>query len=136
MKRYLTLAVLCTVSSACFAAPRHRAAPVDDNAPRECVSAPVNTAPVMLQNAGFLNSQQDIDESKTEATRLAAQKIGKDLYAQVYDITFYKKSGGAIHVITHNTLSKEECSAGHIEVYVVSKKILDNDPPVIQAPTK
>jgi hypothetical protein len=84
----------------------------------------------MLKNMGFLSSLQDIDEPKTQTTRLAAQKIGKNLYAQVYDIIFHLRSGKTLHIITRNTVSNEECSVGHLDVYVVSKKILDSDPPV------
>jgi hypothetical protein len=129
MKRYLVFVILCVASATCLATPHHRAARTGDNALALCVRDPINTAPVMLKNAGFLSSLQDIDESKTKATRLSANKVGKDLYVQVYDIIFHLKSGKAIQVVTRSNVSNEECTAGHIDVYVVSRKILDTDPP-------
>lgn len=90
--------------------------------PMQCASWPTNMAEVHLKNAGITDPTQ-LDESKTRAVRLASEKIGKDLYRDVYDITFYEKSGTAIEVITSSKASSSECSMSGVDVYVVSKKI-------------
>lgn len=92
------------------------------SSPSQCASWPINMAEVHLKNAGITDPSH-LDESKTRAVRLASEKIGKDLYRDVYDITFYEKSGTAIEVITSSKASSSECSMSGVDVYVVSKKI-------------
>jgi len=127
MKRFFAVAILCAASSVCFAAPRHHAAQPHGNTPPECSHWPVTVAPVMLHSNGLLNSLQDIDESKTQVKRLSAHWIGKDLYVQIYDITYHLKSGGTIHIITRNNASSEECSMDGPDVYVVSRVVRNGD---------
>lgn len=93
--------------------------------PVQCVSWPVNVAQAKLKNEGITDPTK-LDESKTRAVRLASQKVGKDLYRDVYDITFYEKSGRTIEVITSSEASSVECSMGSVDVFVVSKKLADN----------
>jgi hypothetical protein len=88
----------------------------------DCASWPTNMALVHLKNAGLINIPS-VNEAQTKAVRLASEKIGKDLYQQVYDITFHTKDGKTIEVITKNQASSEECSMSGVDVYVVSKKI-------------
>lgn len=92
------------------------------SSPSQCASWPKNMAQVHLKNAGIADLTQ-LDESRTRAVRLASEKIGKDLYRDVYDITFYEKSGAEIEVITSSEASSSECSMSGVDVYVVSKKI-------------
>jgi hypothetical protein len=66
-----------------------------------------------------------LDRSKTHAVRIASEKIGKDLYSDVYDITFYEKSGRAIEDITSSEASSYGCSMGSVGVFVVSEKLAD-----------
>ena len=56
---------------------------------------PTNMAFVHLKNAG-LAANYSVDFSKTKTVRLASEKVGKDLWRQVYHVTFTKKSGDAI----------------------------------------
>lgn len=93
--------------------------------PTQCVSWPENIAQAKLKNEGITDPTK-LDESKTRAVRLASQKVGKDLYRDVYDITFYEKSGRAIEVITSSEASSVECSMGSVDVFVVSKKLANN----------
>ena len=93
--------------------------------PAQCVSWPKNMAEVKLKNAGITDPTK-LDESKTRAVRIASQKVGKDLYRDVYDITFYEKSGRTIEVITSSEASLSECSMGSVDVFVVSQKLADN----------
>ncbi|KVL70318.1 hypothetical protein [Burkholderia ubonensis] len=87
-----------------------------------CASWPTNMAIASLKNAGITDPTK-LDESKTKAVLLASEKTGKDLYRQIYNITFYEKSGAKIQVITRSEASSSECSMSGVDVYVVSQKI-------------
>ncbi|WP_409189104.1 hypothetical protein [Bradyrhizobium sp. RDM4] len=88
----------------------------------DCANWPTNMALVHLKNAGLIDIPSVI-EAQTRAVRRASEKIGKDLYRQVYDITFQTKDGKTIEVVTNSQASTEECSMSGVEIYVVSKKI-------------
>lgn len=81
---------------------------------------PTNMAFVHLKNAGLADNYS-IDFSKTKTVRLASEKIDKDLWHQVYRVTFTKKSGDAIDTIAIHDASLEECSMKGVEVFVVSR---------------
>jgi hypothetical protein len=111
-------AALKVVMAATFAMP---AAAALAKSP-DCANWPTNMALVHLKNAGLIDIPSVI-EAQTRAVRLASEKIGKDLYQQVYDITFQTKDGKTIEVITNSQASSEECSMSGVDVYVVSTKI-------------
>lgn len=90
-----------------------------------CANWPANMALVHLKNAGITDPAK-VDDTRTTAVLLASQKIGRDLYRQVYDITFHEKSGVTVEVITASDASSRECSMSGVEVYVVSRKIGDH----------
>ncbi|MBN3722629.1 hypothetical protein G3N92_00300 [Burkholderia sp. Ac-20379] len=92
-------------------------------APPKCTSWPTNMGLVHLKNAGITDPTK-VDESKTKAKMIASEKVGKDLYRQVYDITYQERNGNAVEIITSSEASSEECSMGGVDVYVVSKKII------------
>ncbi len=77
---------------------------------------------VHLKNAGLTNNDK-IDSSKTKTMRLASEKIGKDLYHQVYLVNFTEKSGGTIEAIAVHNASTVECSMSGVEVFVVSQHL-------------
>jgi hypothetical protein len=83
---------------------------------------PTNMAFVHLKNAGLADNYS-VDFSKTKTVRLASEKVGKDLWHQVYHVTFTKKSGDAIDAIAVHDASQEECSMTGVEVFVVSKHL-------------
>ena len=83
-------------------------------------SWPTNMAQATLKNAGFLNNKE-VDFTKTKTTRLASEKVGKDLWHQVYFVTFFKRSGDKIQAVVVHDASIEECSMTGVQVYVVSK---------------
>src|SRR3954465_8585420 len=87
-----------------------------------CASWPTNMALVHLKNAGLIDTPSVI-AAQTKAVRLASEKIGKDLYQQVYDITFHTTDGKQTEVITKSQASSEESSMSGVDVYVVAKKI-------------
>ena len=111
-------AALKVVMAAIFAMP---AAVALAKSP-DCASWPTNMALVHLKNAGLIDIPSVI-EAQTKAVRLASEKIGKDLYQQVYDITFHTRDGKTIEVITKSQASSEECSMSGVDVYLVSTKI-------------
>src|SRR5258707_8486476 len=59
---------------------------------------PTAMAFVHLKNAGITDNDE-IDFSKTKTVRLASERIGKDLYHQVYDVKYTEKSGRIIEAI-------------------------------------
>jgi hypothetical protein len=81
---------------------------------------PTNMTFVQLKNAGLADNK-GIDFSKTKTVRLASEKIGKDLWRQVYLVIYAKKSGGTIEAIAVHDASQEECSMSGVEVFVVSR---------------
>ena len=76
-----------------------------------------------LKNAGVLDNL--LDFGKTKVTRLASEKIGKDLYRQVHLVHFVKTSGEDVLAITVNEVSSQECSMSDVDVYLVSKRLGD-----------
>lgn len=114
----LMRAALKVVMAAIFAMP---AAVALAKSP-DCASWPTNMALVHLKNAGLIDIPSVI-EAQTKAVRLASEKIRKDLYQQVYNITFHTRDGKTIEVITNSRASSEECSMSGVEIYVVSEKI-------------
>jgi hypothetical protein len=81
---------------------------------------PTNMAQASLKNAGALNNEE-IDFTRTKTTRLASEKVGKDLWHQVYFVTFFKRSGDSVQAVVVHDASIEECSMTEVQVYVVSK---------------
>jgi hypothetical protein len=88
-------------------------------------SWPTNMAFVHLKNAGITDNVK-VDFSKTRTVRLASERVGKDLYHQVYDVKFTEKSGSVIEVIAIHDASYEECSMTGVEVFLISKHLGGN----------
>jgi hypothetical protein len=88
-------------------------------------SWPTNMAFVLMKNAGITNNEK-IDLSKTKTVRLASEKIGKDLYHQVYDVVFTEHSGRTIEAIAVHDASHQECSMTGVELFVVSQRLSSN----------
>jgi hypothetical protein len=77
---------------------------------------------VHMKNAG-LTDNASIDSSKTMTVRLASEKRGKNLWHQVYHVTFTKKSGEVLEAISVHDASLDECSMSGVEVFVVSRHL-------------
>ena len=71
---------------------------------------------VQLKNAGVLTNEQ-VDLSKTTSVQIASQKIGRDLYRQVFKVTYVRKDGAVVQSIAVSDASKEECSMSGVTVY-------------------
>jgi hypothetical protein len=85
-------------------------------------SWPTNMAFVLLKNEGITNNEK-IDFSKTKTVRLASEKTGKDLWHQVYDVTFTEYSGRTIEAIAVHDASEEECSMTGVDLFLVSQHL-------------
>ena len=83
---------------------------------------PTDMTFVHLKNAGITDNDQ-IDFSKTKTVRLASEKIGKDLFHQVYDVKYTEKSGRIIEAIAVHDASQAECSMTGVDVFVVSQHL-------------
>src|SRR5215470_15368763 len=117
MRQYLLL-----LSIVLFCVPRFaEASSPECSGPNNWAS---NMAYVHLKNAGLLQPETT-DFAKTQVTRLASEKIGKDLYRQVHQVTFTKKSMDKISVVTVSDASHEECSMSRVDVLVISQQLGD-----------
>ena len=83
---------------------------------------PTNMAFGKLKDAGLTDNDK-LDFSKTETVMLASEKIRKNLYRQVYHVKFMEKAGNVIEAITVSDASREECSLGDVEVFVISQHL-------------
>ena len=83
---------------------------------------PTSMAFGSLKNADIIKNDE-LDFAKTKTVRLAYEKIRRDLYRQIHLVTFIKKTGEAMQVITNSDASNEECSISGVEAYLVSKRL-------------
>lgn len=109
----ITLAVLLQGSSACAGAKDPDCTDPD--------AWPSGMAFTHLKNAGIIQAGE-LDSAKTSVTRLASEKIGKNLYRQVHLVRFTKISGDELSAITVNEASTQECSMSGVDVYLVSSR--------------
>jgi len=77
---------------------------------------------VLLKNAGITDNGK-VDFSKTKTVRVASEKIGNDLWHQVYDVVYTEHSGRTIEAIAVHDASQEECSMTGVDLYVVSQRL-------------
>lgn len=118
MTRYfLVLLVLTAIPGYAQSTPKHGP---------DCSGGwPTNMAQATLKNAGLLKNDE-IDFAKSKTVRLASEKVGKDLWHQVYLVTFHKLAGGDMKAIVTHDASMEECSMTGVKVYVISKILTSN----------
>ena len=90
----------------------------------DCDSWPMNISEGWLQNAGIVDVI-NLDESKTKITLLASEKKAKGLYTQIYHFIFYDSIGNSYEIITNNDASYEECSMSDVDIYLISKRVLN-----------
>ncbi|WP_216850244.1 hypothetical protein [Granulicella sp. L46] len=76
----------------------------------------------VLKNAGLLTNEE-MDFEKTKTVRLASERVGKDLWHQVYLVKFFKKSGGGLEAVAIHDASMEECSMTEVRVLVISRHL-------------
>ena len=90
----------------------------------DCHSWPMNMSEVWLQNAGIVAIEK-INEPKTKITLLASEKKAKGLYTQIYHFIFYDSIGNSYETITNNDASYKECSMSDVDIYLISKRVLN-----------
>ena len=83
---------------------------------------PTSEAYVYLKNAGLLGPDAN-DFDHTETKVIASQRIGRDLWRQVFRVTFPLKSGNKLETIVVSDTSAEECSMGTLQIFLVSKRL-------------
>lgn len=81
---------------------------------------PTRSALVTLKNANLIGD--GVVFPKTKTIRLASERLSNGKYRQIHLVTFVKKSGSKIEVITSNLVSKEECSVSGLQVFVISSR--------------
>ena len=103
---------------ACVAAPVSAKAP-DCSGPERY---PASEAYVYLKNAGVLTPEK-VDFAHRKSRIVASQRIGKDLWRQVFHVTFPLKSGRKVETIVVSDASTEECSMSAPQIFLVSKQL-------------
>ena len=100
------------------------AAPVSATTP-DCSGPeryPASEAYVSLKNAGILTPEK-VDFAHRQSRMIASQRIGKDLWRQVFRVTFPLKSGRMIEAIVVSDGSTEECSMSSPQIFLVAKQL-------------
>ncbi len=78
---------------------------------------------VEMKNAKLTDNDQ-IDFTKTKTVRLASEKIGKDLYRQIYLVEFTQKNAQKLDAISLIKASSDECAITGVRVFVDSSQSL------------
>lgn len=92
----------------------------DDKGPNLSGSWPTSLTLNVLQGGGLLDAGQ-IDESGTRAERLASEKVGKDLWNQIYFVRFKLRTGKTVEAIARVSASSAPDMRSGPVVYVVSR---------------
>src|SRR5215475_8016598 len=111
---YYALAVTCALSTPVFAKDP------DCGGPNHWPAAMVFAA---MKNAKIVTNDQ-IDFNRTQATRIASEKIGPDLWRQVHLVRYFRRDGSALEAIAVSDSSQEECSMGDVQTFVISEKVV------------
>jgi len=83
---------------------------------------PTGMAQTVLKNERLLRNEE-IDFARSKTVRLASERRARDLWHQVYLVTFAKKSGGSVQAIVVHDASMEECSMTQPQIYVISREL-------------
>ena len=75
-----------------------------------------------LKNAGAVTSD-NVDFERVKSTTVASEKIGKNLWRQVFHVIFPLKSGTPVEAIVVSDASSEECSMSEPQVYLIAKAL-------------
>jgi len=78
------------------------------------------TAFAQLKNDGVVTNETVEFEHVTSKT-IVSERVGKDLWRQVFRVTFPLKSGSAVEAIVVSDASSEECSMSDAQVFLISK---------------
>lgn len=84
---------------------------------------PAITAFLSMKNAGLFPNDHS-PPAHTTVREIASQRIGRDLWRQVFDIVYARTGGSKLEAIVVSAASREECSMGEVQVFVVSNNLL------------
>ena len=73
-----------------------------------------------LKNAGKLTSD-NVDFSHVKSIAIVSQRIGKDLWRQVFRVTYPLKTGHRVEAIVVSDASSEECSMSSPQIFIVKE---------------
>jgi hypothetical protein len=80
-----------------------------------------NMTRAYLKNSRLLDNNQVIS-SQTKSDLIASQRIGGNLYKQVFKATFYLRNRKTMSAIAVSDSSSDECSMSDVTVYPVLAK--------------
>jgi hypothetical protein len=92
----------------------------DDRGPNLRGSWPTTMTLHVLRDEGLVDAAQ-IDESGTQTERLASEKVGNDLWNQIYFVRFKLRTGKTVEAIARVSASSDADMRSGPVVYVVSK---------------
>lgn len=75
-----------------------------------------------LKNANVITND-GVDFDHVTSKMIVSQRVGKDLWRQVFRVTFPLKSGSPVQAIVVSDASSEECSMSDAQVLLVSKAL-------------
>ena len=81
---------------------------------------PASMTFAQLKNAGVLSNDK-VDFSLTSVRQIASEKIGRDLYRQVFEVAFHLKDGKLVRAIAVSDASMDECSISDVTVYRIAE---------------
>jgi hypothetical protein len=83
---------------------------------------PTMMALVRLKDAAVIDIDR-LDSSKTKVLRMASEPLRDGLFRQVHKVTFAERSGKTVQVITVSDASRDECSIGSVDVYLIGRDL-------------
>jgi hypothetical protein len=75
-----------------------------------------------LKNSGVLTNDS-VDFTRTKSDQIASEKIARDLYRQVFKVTFYLKDGRTVRAIAVSDASSGGCSMSDVTVYRIAEPL-------------
>jgi hypothetical protein len=75
-----------------------------------------------LKDAGVVTNET-VDFDHVTAKTIVSERVGKDLWRQVFGVTFPLRSGRQVQAIVVSDASSEECSMSDPQVFLVSKTL-------------
>ena len=80
------------------------------------------TAFSALKNEGAVTNDT-VDFHRVASRTLVSERIGTDLWRQVFRVTFPLKSGSSVEAIVVSEASSEECSMSSAKVFLIAKEL-------------
>ena len=83
---------------------------------------PAGTAFTILKNAGAI-ANDTVNFEHVTSTKIVSEKIDRDLWRQVFRVTFPLESGKRVEAIVVSDASLEECSMSSAQVFLISEAL-------------